>query len=249
MTAKRLTTGRERKIVMAGIHETAVIGTGCTIPSSATVGEGCILGEGVVLHENVVLYPGTRIGNYAEIFDNTVIGRPPRSAGNLVHKLKDTFQPVVIGNSCVIGCDVVMYAECVLGDHVLIGDGAKIRENACLQDYALVAMNCTLNHHVTLGKGSKVMDLSHLTARTNIADGVFLGALVASANDNAMRLKGQEVGDAVMIHLETGVKVGSGAILLPGVQVGKDSIIGAGAVVTRDVSADTRVMGMPAKEK
>ncbi len=234
---------------MSGIHETAVIGANCTLPSSVTVGEGCVLGDGVVLHENVVLYPGTRVGDHTEIFDNTVIGRPPRSAGNLVHKLQDTFQPVVIGSSCVIGCGVVLYAESVLGDHVLIGDGAKIRENATLEDYALVAMNCTLNHHVTMGKGSKVMDLSHLTARTNIEDGVFIGALVASANDNAMRLKGQEVGAAVSIHLETGVKVGSGAILLPGVQVGADAIVGAGAVVTRDVSAGIRVMGMPAKEK
>lgn len=249
MTAKRLTTGRERKIVMAGIHETAVIGTGCTIPSSATVGEGCILGEGVVLHENVVLYPGTRIGNYTEIFDNTVIGRPPRSAGNLVHKLKDSFQPVEIGSGCVIGCDVVMYAECVLGDHVLIGDGAKIRENAILEDYALVAMNCTLNHHVTVKKRSKVMDLSHITARTIIEEEVFVAPLVSSANDNNMRLKGKEVGDAQIIRLESGARIGSGSILLPGVQVGADAIVGAGAVVTRDVSAGTRVMGMPAKEK
>lgn len=234
---------------MAGIHETAVIGKDCTISSSATVKEGCVLGEGVVLHENVVLYPGTRVGDHTEIFDNAVIGRPPRSAGNLVHKLKDSFQPVEIGSGCVIGCDVVLYAESVLGDHVLIGDGAKIRENAVLEDYALVAMNCTLNHHVTVKKGSKVMDLSHITARTIIEEEVFVAPLVSSANDNNMRLKGKEVGDTQIIRLESGARIGSGSILLPGVQVGADAIVGAGAVVTRDVSAGTRVMGMPAKEK
>lgn len=234
---------------MAGIHETAEIGKNCVISSSATVGECCILGDGVVLHENVVLYPGTKVGAGTEIFDNSVIGRPPRSAGNLVHKLKDSFQPVEIGSGCVIGCDVVLYAESVLGDHVLVGDGAKIRENALLEDYALVAMNCTLNHHVTVKKGSKVMDLSHITARTVIEEGVFVAPLVSSANDNNMRLKGKEVGDAQIIRLEPGSRIGSGAILLPGVQVGEDAVVGAGAVVTRDVTAGTRVMGMPAKER
>ena len=234
---------------MSGIHETAVIGADCVLPSSATVGENCVLGDGVVLHENVVLYPGTRVGDHTEIFDNTVIGRPPRSAGNLVHKLNDTFQPVVIGSSCVIGCDVVLYAESVIGDHVLIGDGAKIRENACLKDYALVAMNCTLNHHVTVGERSKVMDLSHITARTVIEEEVFVGVSVSSANDNNMRLKGKEVGGAQIIRLERGARIGSGSILLPGVQVGADAVAGAGAVVTRDVPAGTRVMGIPAKEK
>ena len=132
---------------------------------------------------------------------------------------------------------------------LLIGDGAKIRENAILEDYALVAMNCTLNHHVTVKKRSKVMDLSHITARTIIEEEVFVAPLVSSANDNNMRLKGKEVGDAQIIRLESGARIGSGSILLPGVQVGADAIVGAGAVVTRDVSAGTRVMGMPAKEK
>lgn len=234
---------------MAGIHETAVIGKDCVLPASATVGAHCVLGDGVVLHENVVLYPGTRVGDHTEVFDNTVIGRPPRSAGNLMHKLQDSFQPVVIGSGCVIGCGVVLYAESVLGDHVLIGDGVKIRENAHLDDYALVAMNCTFNHHVTMGKGSKVMDLTHITARTVIAENVFVGNLISSTNDNGMRLKGQEVGDANVIRLKAGSKIGSGAILLPGVQVGEDSVVGAGSVVTHDVPSGTRVMGIPAKEK
>lgn len=234
---------------MAGIHSTAIIGEGCILPPSVTVGEGCVLGEQVLLHENVVLYPGTKVGDHTEIFDNTVIGRPPRSAGNLVHQIGNTFLPVIIGNDCVIGCDVVLYAESVLGDHVLIGDGAKIRENACLEDYVLVAMNCTLNHHVTIKKGSKVMDLSHITARTMVQENVFMGALIATSNDNKMRLKGSEVGEANIISLKTGAKIGSGAILLPGVQIGHDAIVGAGSVVTKDVPGETRVMGIPARER
>lgn len=234
---------------MAGIHETAIIGKDCVIPNSVTIGENCVLGDRVILHENVVLYPNTKIGNDTEIFDNTVIGRSPKSAGNLVHKLNSEFGAVKIGNNCVIGCDVVLYAESIYGNNVLIGDGVKIRENALIEDFVLIAMNCTLNHHVTMKKGSKVMDLSHITARTVIGEEVFVGALVATSNDNKMRIRGSEVGTTNIIHMESGSKIGSGAIILPNVTVGNNSIVGAGSVVTKDVNDNLRVMGIPAKEK
>ena len=234
---------------MREIHETARIGKDCVFGCHVTVGENCILGDGVTLHENVVLYPGTVLGAGTEIFDNAVIGRPPRSAGNLVHKLCENLPPARIGEGCVIGACAVLYAGCVLGDHVLVGDGAKIREGASLDNGALVAMNCTLNHDVSIGEGSKVMDLTHLTANTILEPGVFIGVIVSSSNDNAMRLKGQEVGTANVIRIRGGAKIGSSAALLPNVEIGEHAIVGAGSVVTRDVPAHTRVMGVPARGK
>lgn len=217
------------------------------IESSAKIGKDCIIGENVVIHANVVIYPGTKIGDGTEIFDGAVIGRPPKGAGNLVHKLEDTFDPVEIGNGCVIGSNAVIYAANKLGNNVLIGDGACIREHANIEDKALIAQQCTFNHHVTVKKNSKIMDLTHITARTIIEEDVFIGVGVSSANDNNMRIKGSEVGEASVITLKKGCKIGSGSTLLPGITVGENAVVGAGSVVTKDVQADTRVMGVPAK--
>ena len=217
------------------------------IAATAQIGEDCVIGKDVVIHHNVILYPGTKVGAGTEIVDGAVIGRPPKGAGNLVHKLESNFEPVEIGTSCVIGSNAVIYAANRLGNNVLIGDGAQLREHGDIGDNALIARLCTTNHHVTVKENSKIMDMTHITARTVVEEDVFVGVGVCSANDNTMRIKGSEVGEAAIITLKKGCKIGSGSTLLPGVTVGKNALVGAGAVVTKDVPETSTVMGVPAR--
>lgn len=231
------------------IDSSAVVGNCCEIGNFVTVGADCVLGDNVVIHNCVTIYPGVRIGSGTEIFDGAVIGRPPKTAGNTVHKLADTFEPTVIGENCVIGANAVIYAQNKIGNRVLIGDGAALRENGVFEDRALVAMNCTFNHDVTVKEGSKIMDLCHITADTLIEKDVFIAPNVTSANDNAMRLKGQEVGKKNHIWIKEGSRIGSSAMLLPGVTIGENALVAACSLVSHDVADGVRVMGIPAKEK
>ena len=222
-------------------------GTGCVFQANVQIGEGCELGDNVVIHNNVTLYPNTKVGSGTEIFDGAVIGRPPKGAGNLVHKLEDTFPPVEIGEGCVIGANSVIYADNKLDDNVLIGDCAQLREGCVIGKKALVARLCTFNHHVIMGENSKVMDSTHITARTVIEKNVFVGVGVNTANDNKMRIAGQEVGATMVITFKEGSKIGSGATILPAITVGENAVVGAGSVVTKDVPDNSVVMGVPAK--
>lgn len=231
------------------VDQTAILGDGCRLGNYCSIGEHCVLGEQVVLHNHVTLYPGTVIGSGTEIFDGAVIGRPPKTCGNLVHKLAPNYGPTKVGKTCVIGANAVIYAECELGDQVLVGDGACIREGNRLADGVLVAMNCTLNHDSEIGAGSKVMDLTHITANTVIGDNVFVGVNVTTVNDNAMRISGAEVGKSAQIGMGDNSRIGSGALILPNKKIGKDALVGACALVTHDVPDGVRVMGIPAKEK
>lgn len=219
------------------------------IMENAVIGKNCKIGNNVIIHNNVVIYDGTEIGDGTEIFDGAVIGKPPKGAGNLIHKLEDKFDPVKIGKGCVIGSNAVIYAANRLGDNVLIGDGACIREYGNIGNKVLIAQQCTLNHHVTVKENSKVMDLTHITARTLIEEDVFVGVSVSSANDNNMRIRGTELGETSKIILKKGCKIGSGSTLLPGITVGENAIVGAGSVVTKSVRNNCKVMGVPAKEK
>ncbi len=219
------------------------------ISEDAVIGRDCKIGNNVIIHHNVVIYDGTEIGDGTEIFDGAVIGRPPKGSGNLIHKLEDKYTPVVIGKGCVIGANAVIYADNKIGDNVLIGDCAQLREGCVIEEKALVARLCTLNHHVKIGKSSKVMDNTHMTARAEIEDDVFVGVGVASANDNDMRIRGNEVGASNSIVFKKGSKIGSGAIILPGVIIGENAVVGAGSVVTKSVNQDEKVMGIPAKVK
>lgn len=231
------------------VDETASIGSDCVIGNYVTIEANCVIGNRVIIHNNVTLYPGTEIGDDTEIFDGAVIGRQPKSSGNTVHKLAEKYNAVKIGQRCVIGANAVVYAQCSLGNGVLIGDGAKLRENNVLCDYALVAMNCTVNHDSLISSRAKVMDLTHITANTEIEENVFVGVGVSSANDNAMRITGKEVGETTRIKIGAGSRIGSAAMILPNVKVGEDALVGACALVTKDVPDGVRVMGIPAKEK
>lgn len=219
---------------------------GNRISPSANIGRDCKVGENVIIHHNVVIYPGTIIGDGTEIFDGAVIGRPPKGAGNLVHKIGKTFEPVKIGQNCVIGSNAVIYASNKIGNNVLIGDGASLREGGVIGNNVVFSRLCTTNHHVTIKDDAKILDTTHITSRTVIEEGVFVGTGVNTTNDNRMTIKGTEVGDANIIVLKKGCKIGSGATLLPNVKVGENAIVGAGSVVTKDVPDGVTVMGIPA---
>jgi len=231
------------------IDKSAVLGENCEIGNFVTIGADCVLGDDVVIHNCVTIYPGVRIGSGTEIFDGAVIGRPPKAAGNLVHKLADSYDPTVIGENCVIGSCVTIYAQCTLGNRVLIGDGARLREGARLEDRTLVAMNCTFNHDVTMEEGSKLIDLSHLTPNTIVGREAFVGCGVITVNDNAMQIRGKEVGTAASIHIGAHARIGSGALILPNMKIGENALVGACSLVSHDVPEGVRVMGIPAKER
>lgn len=217
------------------------------IAPTAQIGEGCVIGEDVVIHHNVILYPGTIVGAGTEIFDGTIIGRPPKGAGNLVHKLETEFAPVEIGKDCVIGSNAVIYAANKIGNNVLIGDSASLREHCVLGDNVVFSRLCTANHRVTVKANAKILDATHLTSRTVVEEEVFVSTGVNTTNDNRMTIRGTEVGDANIIVMKKGCKIGAGATLLPNVKIGEKAIVGAGSVVTRDVEAGTTVMGIPAR--
>ena len=216
------------------------------ISMSANIGINCKIGKDVIIHHNVVIYPGTKIGDGTEIFDGAVIGRPPKGAGNLVHKIEKSFEPVEIGQNCVIGSNAVIYASNKIGNNVLIGDGASLREGGVIGNNVVFSRLCTTNHHVTIKDDAKILDTTHITSRTVIEEEVFVGTGVNTTNDNRMTIKGTEVGEANIIVLKKGCKIGSGATLLPNVKVGENAIVGAGSVVTKDVPDGVTVMGIPA---
>lgn len=191
---------------------------------------------------SATVYPGVTIEENVTIFPGAVIGRPPKKAGafSVTARAADN---TIIKKGSVIGCNAVIYQGCYIGESVMIGDGATIRENCQISDQAIVGNNCTLQNDVHVGRRARIVDLSHITASVHIGDGAFVSTGVLTMNDNSMA----HGGALRPPYIANRAMIGGGAILLPGVTIGEDSLVGAGSVVTHDVMPSTRVQGVPAR--
>jgi acetyltransferase-like isoleucine patch superfamily enzyme len=138
----------------------------------------------------------------------------------------------------------VIYAGVDLAGENLLGDGVKIRENTTVGRQTIIGSNCTVQNGAVIGDRVRIVDLSHITFDCEIGDDSFISVGVYTMNDNSMSRGGEVVGPKIGKR----TRVGGGAMFLPGVKVGDDAIVGAGAVVTHDVPNGGKVMGVPARD-
>lgn len=235
-----------RNISAHAVVQTEDIGEDVVIHEFAVVRPGVTIGNNVTIHPNVVIESGITIADNVEIFPGTYLGKVPKGAGALARIPK--FEPFVeIGANCSIGPNAVIFYDVRIGNNTLIGDGASIREKCRVGSYCILSRYVTINYNTQIGNRTKIMDLSHITGNCFIGNDVFISVCVGTTNDNAIgRLQFDEV-RVVGPYIEDGVAIGVGASLLPGTHIGKGAIVGAGAVVTKDVPPNAVVMGVPAK--
>ena len=122
--------------------------------------------------------------------------------------------------------------------HVL--PGAVIGADCNICDHVFVENDVTIGDRVTIKSGVQLWD------GLRIADDVFVGPNVTFSNDKFPRSK-QYQSAVEQTHVERGASIGAGAVVLPGVRIGSKAMVGAGAVVTRDVPARAIVSGNPAR--
>lgn len=131
--------------------------------------------------------------------------------------------------------DLVNLYGCQVGDQTKIGTFVEIQKGVS------IGARCKISSHTFICEG------------VTIEDEVFVGHGVMFINDRYPRatIQGrlQTEGDWALIttRVKTGASIGSGAVIMCGVTIGKEAIIGAGAVVTRDVSDHGIVAGVPAR--
>ncbi|KTE93847.1 transferase [Desulfitobacterium hafniense] len=228
------------------IVETEDIGLNVIIMEFSIVRKGSKIGDNVIIHPNVVIESGVIIEDNVEVFPGTYIGKVPKGAGALARKPVFN-EHVLIKKNCSIGPNAVIYYDVTIGEDTLIGDGASIREKCVIGSKCIISRYVTINYEATVGDRTKIMDLSHITGNSVIGNDVFISLHVGSANDNAIGKEGYDHERIMGPRINDGAVIGLGASLLPNITIGKDSIVGAGAVVTKDVLDGATVMGVPAK--
>jgi UDP-3-O-[3-hydroxymyristoyl] glucosamine N-acyltransferase len=228
------------------IIETDHIGENVHIHEYAIIRRGAKIGNNVVIHPFVIIEEGVSIGNDVVIFPYAYLGKPPRGVGAMTRPM--TFAPeTTVGDGCVIGPNAVIYYDVEIGPHTLISDGASIREQSKIGSRCIIGRYVTVNYATLIGNNVKVQDHTWLAGNMEIGDKVFISGGVTTANDNLMGAAGYDQDSIVGPKIGNGVRIGAGAIILPKVVVEDDALIGAGAVVTKDVPAGQTAKGIPAR--
>ena len=142
----------------------------------------------------------------------------------------------------------------IIGEGTAIWHQSQIREGAHIGEQCILGKNVYVDFDVQIGSRVKIQNNCSVYHGATLEDGVFLGPHVVLTNDLYPRainpdgtLKGNDDWDVRPIRICYGAAIGARAVLLPGVTVGRFAMVGAGAVVTRDVPPHGLVVGVPAR--
>ena len=209
------------------------------------VHDGVSVGTGSTIGSGAVLYPGTRVGDRCVVEAGAVLGKHPRlrpgsSAAGAV------LTPLVLGRGVTVCCGAVVYAGADIADGAIIGDQTQVRERVSIGEETLVGRGSTVDFGATVGSRVLIQTSVYVTGESIVEDEVFLGPGVLTTNDDTMgrRRRGEALLGPVF---RRACRVGGGVMLVPGVVVGEEAFVAAGALVTRDVGRRQVVMGVPAR--
>ena len=209
------------------------------------LGDGVKLGQELTLGAHVVIHDDVEVGDGCTIQDLAVLGKPPVLAPTSTAS-REPPGPLILEAGVIVGCGAVVFAGARIGERAIIGDQAHIREGASVGPETVIGRASAIGTAARLGARVRVQTNVWLTSYSVVEDDVFIGPGVVTTNDDAMARggPGYELEGAT---LRRACRVGGGVVLAPGVEIGEEAFVAAGAVVTKEVPARTLVMGVPAR--
>ena len=197
--------------------------------------------QGRAMHsgDTSIIYPGVVWGGVYTLGPFVLVGQAPRGhqAGELVTR---------IGAGAYINSHTVIYAGNSIGANVRVGHGVLIREQNEIGDDVSIGSGSNVEHHVRIGNRVRLHSNVFIPEWSILEDDCWLGPNVVLTNAKypATPTTKEEL---LGVHIEKRAKIGANTTLLPGVCIGTDALVGAGAVVTVDVPPGAVVAGNPAR--
>jgi len=209
--------------------------------------DGVQVGVDVRFGAHVVIHEGTVIGDGCAIGDGAVLGKQPVLSARSTTR-RTPLDPLRLGPGCRVSAGAVLSAGAVVGADCVIGDLATVRERVTIGAGTMIGRGVCIENDVSIGAGTRIQTNAYVTSYTTVEDDVFIAPCVVMTNDNFMGRTERRHELVKGPTIRRGARVGGNVTLLPGVEVGEEAFVGAGAVVLRDVPARTVVVGSPARE-
>jgi acetyltransferase-like isoleucine patch superfamily enzyme len=206
---------------MSNIHSSCLISEGAVIGSNVTIGPF------TVVHKNVVLGDNLTVGSYCELGVETSLGDG---------------SPLVVGSNSLVRSHSIFYEASVFGENLVTGHHVIVREmTKAGKDFQIGTLS-EIQGDCTIGDYVKFQSNIFVGKNTIIGNFVRIAPYVVLTNDPTPpsdTLSGCIIFDYASIS--------ASSIILPGVKIGENSLVGAGACVTKDVPPRMLVAGIPAR--
>jgi acetyltransferase-like isoleucine patch superfamily enzyme len=198
------------------------------------------------VHPTATVHEGTVLGDGVRVLENAVVGKQPALGPKSTAK-REPLSPTTIGDGTVVSTGAIVFAGSSIGAGCIIGDQSCVRERVRVADDVVVGRGSLVENDTTIGSGTRIQAEAYITAYSALEEDVFIAPCVGTTKDNFMGRTEKRKALMKGPTIRRGARVGGGAILCPGIEVGEEAFVGAGAVVTKDVPPRTVVVGNPAR--
>lgn len=205
------------------IHPTAIVEPGAVLGTSVAVGPFS------VVHSNCVIGDGTEIGSHC-VLGYTDPGRSPR--------------PLQIGGRSRLRSHSIFYGGSTFGEGLTTGHRVTVREGTTTGAGLQIGTLSDLQGHMTIGQYVRLHSNVHIGQLSTIGDFVWIFPYVVLTNDPHPPSDGCLRGVCVGRYSA----IATMSVILPGVVIGEDCLIGAGSLVRRDTGDGRIIAGNPAKD-
>lgn len=223
-----------------------MIDSSSQLGKNVTVKEGTIIGKNVIIEDDVYIDYGCIIRDNVHIKKGSFIGAKSILGEYLMDFYNDKtnkIHPLVIGENALIRTENVIYGDTIIGDNFQTGHKVTIRENNKIGNNVRVGTLSDIQHHCSMGNYVSIHSNVFIGEESKISDYVWIFPHVVLTNDPT------PPSDKLLgVTIDSFAAISAKSVILPGVHIYEDALVGAGAVVTKDVLKETVVVGNPAKK-
>src|SRR5712692_2266825 len=198
------------------------------------------------VHPTAIVYPGTVLGEGVKVLEYAVVGKQPSLSPRSTAR-RESLPPTTIGDGTIVSTGAIVFAGSAIGARVILGDQSCVRERVTIGDDVVIGRGSLVENDTTIGALTKIQADAYITAYSTLEDNVFVAPCVVTTNDNFMGRTEKRHEQVKGPTIRRGARIGGGAILCPGVEIGEEAFVGAGAVVVKDVPPRKLVVGSPAR--
>lgn len=218
----------------------------CMISENVTIKDNVIIGNNVIIEDNCFIDYGVIIRDNVHIKKGSFIGPRCILGEYLMDFYSDRINKVhllIIGENALIRSETIIYGDTTIGNNFQTGHRVTIREKSLIGNNVRIGTLSDVQEECIIGDYSSLHSNVFVGEKSIIKKFVWIFPHVILTNDPT-----PPSDNLIGITIENYASVAAGSIILPGINIGEDSLVGAGSVVTKNVEKETVVVGNPAKK-